>query len=104
MDIVKLSKLNFLKKEIKGFGKQSKSLDHGNKRVAHKVEILKKSNDVCESIIALYFISIGNQKINQVISVILSKLAKKDIEGSQSGGDKARLIKTRWPQLLKIVQ
>ena len=104
MDIVKLSKLNFLKKEIKGFGKQSKSLDHENKRVAHKVEILKKSNDVCESIIALYFISIGNQKINQVISVFLSKLAKKDIEGSQSGGDKARLIKTRWPQLLKIVQ
>ena len=44
--------------------------------------ILKDPNDVCESIIALYSISISKEKIVQVISVDLSNITKKDFEGS----------------------
>ena len=34
--------------------------------------------NVCECIIALYSFSISKEKIDQVISVVLSKLTKKD--------------------------
>ena len=40
-------------------------------------------------VIALYSFSISKEKIDQVISVILSNLAKKDIERFQSAGIKA---------------
>ena len=46
--------------------------------VEQKVEILKNPKDVCECIIALYSFSISKEKIDQVISVVLNKLAKKD--------------------------
>ena len=41
------------------------------------------------------------EKIDQVISVTLSELAKKDIERIRSGGLKAKLINTRSPSYLK---
>ena len=44
--------------------------------------ILKDPNDVSESIITLYSISISKEKIVQVISVVLSNITKKDFEGS----------------------
>ena len=83
-------KLNFLKKEVEEFGKQSKYFSHENRRLEHKVKILKDQNDVCECIIASYPISISQEEIDQVISVILSKLVKKNIERFRSGGVKAK--------------
>ena len=50
----------------------------------HKVEILKDPNNVCECIIALYSFIIGKGKIDQVISEVLSMLAKKDLERFQT--------------------
>ena len=55
-------------------------LDRENRRLEHKVGILKDSNDFCECIIALYTFSVSKEKIDQIISVVLSKLAKKNIE------------------------
>ena len=52
-------------------------LDCENRRLEHKVGILKDSNDFCECIIALYTFSVSK---DQKISVVLSKLAKKNIE------------------------
>ena len=53
-------------------------MDRENKRPEQKIEILKDPNDVCECIIALYSFSISKEKIGQVISVVLSKLTKKE--------------------------
>ena len=80
MDIVKLKKFNFSKKQVEEFGQQSKKLDHENRRLENKEGILRDPNDVFISIIALYSFSISKEKIDQVISVVLSKLAMKDIE------------------------
>ena len=49
-----------------------------NRRLGQKVEILKDPYDVCECIISLYSFNISKEKIDQVISVVLSKLTKKD--------------------------
>ena len=43
-------------------------------------------------VIILYSFSISKEKIDQVISVVLTKLAKKNIERFRSAGIKARLI------------
>ena len=53
-------------------------MDHENRRLEQKVEILKEANDICESIIDLYSFSTRKEKIDQVITVILCKLARKD--------------------------
>ena len=63
-------------------------MDRGNKRLEHKVEILEGQNNVCEFIIALYFFTIGESKIDQVISEVVIMLAKQDFERFQ----------TRWCQ------
>ena len=88
--VMGIVKLNFLKKEVEEFGKQSKYFGHENRRLEHKVKILKDQNGVCECIIASYSISISQEKIDQVISVILSKLVKKNTERFRSGGVKAK--------------
>ena len=58
MDIVKLNIFNFLKKGVEEFWYQSKNLDYENRRLEHKVEILKDNCDVCdvyECIIAIIY-------------------------------------------------
>ena len=61
-----------------------------------------KDQNVYECIIALYSFSISKEKIDKIISVVLSKLEKKDIERFWSGGMKARLTtKARSPSYLK---
>ena len=55
MDIVKLNKLNLLKKEFEEFVKQSKTLDRKNSWPEHKVEILKGPHDACEWNCLLFF-------------------------------------------------
>ena len=92
MDVIGLDKSNFLKREVWEFGQQIKNLDCEKRRLEHKVYILKYPNDACESIIALYFFSKSKEKIDQVASVILSKLAKKDTERFPSSSVKTRLI------------
>ena len=62
---------------------------------------MKDPNDVCECIISLNSFSISKEKIDQVISVVLSKLEKMDIERFRSGGVKARLINARNQCYLK---
>ena len=47
------------------------------------------------TVIALYSISISKEKVDHVISVVLNKLAKKDIEECQSGDAKVMLINIR---------
>ena len=47
------------------------------------------------NVIALYSLSISKQKIDQVTSVVLIKVAKKDIESFWCSGVKARLINVR---------
>ena len=79
-------------KKIEEYEEQSKNFDRENRRLEHRVELLKNPNDVCKCIIALYSFSIGKEKIDRIISVVLSKLAKKDIERFQSGCVKAKLI------------
>ena len=68
MDIVQLKMFNFLKREVQESGQSSK----------------RNPNNVCECIITLYSFSISKEKIDQAISVVLRKLAKKDIEIFQS--------------------
>ena len=100
-DIVKLSKFNILEKEVEELGWQSKNLDRENKRLEHKIEIFKDPNDACQSMIALYPLDISKEKLDQIFSVILSKLPKEDIERRQSGDAKVRLINARRPTYLK---
>ena len=101
MDFVKLKKFNFLKKEVEERGQQSKNLDCENRRLENKIETLKDPNDVCKCIIALSSFSINRVKIDQAISVVLCKLAKKNIGRFQSGGVKARLNNAIIPSYLK---
>ena len=72
-----------------------------NRRLDDKVETLKNPDNVCECITALYSCSISKEKIDQVISVVLNKLAKKDIERFRSAGIKTGLINERSPSYLK---
>ena len=81
LDIVKLNNFVFLKKEVEEFGQQSQNLDCENRRLEHKVEILKNPNNICECITTFYSFSISKEKIDQVMSGVLSKLAKKILEG-----------------------
>ena len=76
-------------------------MDRENKRLEHKIEIFKDPNDACQSMIALYSLDISKEKLDQIISVILSKLLKEDIERRQSGDAKVRLINARRPTYLK---
>ena len=48
--------------------------------VKTEAEILKDPNDICECIIALYSFNVSKEKMDQNNSVVLSKLAKKEIE------------------------
>ena len=52
-------------------------------------------------VIALYCFSISKEKIDQVISLALHKLAKKDIERFWSAGIKASLINVKSPSYFK---
>ena len=76
-------------------------MDRENRRLEHKIEIFKDPNDACQSIIALYPLDISKEKLDQILSVILSKLPKEDIERRQSGDAKVRLINARRPAYLK---
>ena len=49
------------------------------------------------TVIALHSFSISKEKMDQVISAVLNKLAKKDIEKCQSGDAKVMLINIRSP-------
>ena len=77
-------------------------MDRENRSLEHKVELLKDPNNVCECVIASNSFSISNEKILEVISGVLGKLAKKDIERFWSSGIKVRLFtKARSPSYLK---
>ena len=102
MDIVELNKFNFFKETSWGiWTTKPKKLDHENRRLENKEEILNDLNNVFICIIALFSFSISKEKIDQVVSVVLSELAKKDIERFWSGVFKAILIKWRNPSFLK---
>ena len=76
-----------LKKKVEEFGQQSKNLDSKKRRLEHFAETLKDPNDVSECIITLlYLLNLSKEKIDQVISVVLRKLAKKDTETSRAVG------------------
>ena len=51
--------------------------------------------------IPLYFSNINKEKKDHIISVVLSKLVKKDIEKFRSAGNKYRLINVRSSSYLK---
>ena len=51
-------------------------------------------------VIALYPFDITKEKIDQLISVVPNKLAKKDIERFRAAGINARLINVRIPSYL----
>ena len=53
-------------------------MDHENRRLEQKVKVLKDLNDVFECVLALYSFSISKEKKDEVISMVLSKLAKRD--------------------------
>ena len=48
--------------------------------VKTEAEILKDTNNICEWILALYSFNVSKEKMDQNISVVLSKLARKEIE------------------------
>ena len=88
MDIDKHTEFNLLKKEVEEFRKQRKSLESENKALKQLVETLKDpfvtpfrdgnyANYVCECVMALLSLSVNIDKIDQVLKVFLSKLAKK---------------------------
>ena len=52
----------------------------------------KYTNDVCECVMALLSLNVSIDKIDQIIKMVPSKLAKKDIERLPSAGVKARLM------------
>ena len=58
-------------------------------------------NNFCECIVTFYSFSASKEKIDQVISVVLSMLAKNDIGRFWSGSLNARLFGTRNPGYLK---
>ena len=104
LDIVKLNKFNILKKEDQEFGKKIKNLNCENRRLGHIAEILKDPNDVSEYIINLYSFIISKDKIDQVISVVLSKLAKKDIQTFQHSVKPPPILLRGELKLLAIFQ
>ena len=53
---------------------------------------MKNRNGVCGEEVALYSFNVNKTEKDQLISVTVSKLAKKDIEKFRSGGVKSRLI------------
>ena len=61
-------------------GQQSKSLDSTHRALEQFVELLTNPDDVLECIMVLLSSNISIQKMDQVISKTLSKLAKTDIE------------------------
>ena len=63
-----------------------------SRRPENKGEILENSNDAFECMITLYSFSTSKEQIDQVVSVILCKLAKKDIERNRSGDVKATIL------------
>ena len=72
--------------------------DLGNKakvwivRLEHLGETLKDPSNVCEYIIvSLFLLNVSKEKIDQVISVVLSMLAEKDIENLRAVGLKTCL-------------
>lgn len=63
-----------------------------NRILEHLVGNLRNPNDACNCIIALPCFNANIEKSDQVISPILSKLSKKDIERLRSGGVNGRLM------------
>ena len=103
MDIDKHTELNLLRNEVEEFRQQIKSLESKNRALEQLVQILKNpvvttfqdgkyANDVRECVMALLSLNVSIDKIDQVVKVILNKLAKKDIERLPSAGVKARLM------------
>ena len=56
------------------------------------IEILKDQSDVCEYIIAALFLNVSIKKIDEVISEVLTKLARKVTESLQLAEDKPRVM------------
>ena len=67
-------------------------MDCEKRRLEHEQEVLKNPNNVSESVIALYSFSMSNEKMDQVIWKVLSKVTKKDIERFWLAGIKAKLM------------
>ena len=92
MDADKHTEFNLSKKEVGEFRQQSKSLESGNRALEQLSEIFrdpvvttfqdgKYINDVRESVTALLSVNVSINKIDQLIKVILSKLAKNILKG-----------------------
>ena len=88
MDIDKHTEFNLLKKKVEEFRKQRKSLESESKALEQLVENLKDpfvtpfqdgnyANYVREFVMALLSLNVSIDKIDQVLKVFLSKLAKK---------------------------
>ena len=78
MDISKLSKFSFLKKEVEEFRWQKQTFELWKQETRRESRNSKDPNDVCGCIIAWYSFSISKDKVDQVISVVLNMLAMKD--------------------------
>ena len=72
-------------------------MDRENRRLERKEETLKDPNDVFQCTIVLYSPTISKEKRDQVISVVLGKLANKIIENCRSEDFKAGLINPSGP-------
>ena len=84
MDIVKLQFI-FQKRKLRNL-KNKANVCIVKTRLKHKVEIWKNANNVSECIVDLYSFSINKEKSEQVVSVVLTKLVKKNIDlGSKVG-------------------
>ena len=92
-----------LKKEVQDFRQQNESLEGEKRALEQLVEILKHpvvttfqdgkyTNDMRECVMAWLSLNVSIHKIDQVIKVVLNKLATKDIERLPSAGVKARLM------------
>lgn len=55
------------------------------------MNVIRKPNGICECAIALYSLKIGENRIDQNTSVVVIKLAQKDIEKLESGGVKTTI-------------
>ena len=49
--------------------------------VKTEAEILKDPNNICEWILALYSFNLSKEKMDQNISVVLSKLVRRKLKG-----------------------
>ena len=82
-----------LKKEVEEFDKECKSLDSENRRLEHLVDIFgRRIKMIFECVIPLFSLNISKEKIDQVISVPLRKLAKKNIAVFWSDSVKTKLM------------